>query len=134
VEYRKLFADIQSRPGMWGLDGSFGQFCAFVTGADAGNDWQLLTGFREWLVVRADAGNNLTWPALILRLAFPGVEIGQRERLTDPDGNTQAVDTLFALLAEFLDLRTPQGGTVAMFDEYLAWLKSQSWYRRTPDQ
>jgi hypothetical protein len=114
---------------MWGLDGSFGQFCAFLTGVDAGNDWQLLSGFREWLVVRADTGNNLVWSGLVLRLAFPDVETGWHERLTDPDANMRAVDTLFALLDQFLDLRAEHDGTVTVFDQYLTWRQAQSWYR-----
>jgi hypothetical protein len=131
VDYRKLFSDIHDRPGMWGLDGSFGQFCALITGIDAGNDWLWLTGFREWLVVRADTGNNLTWPGLVLRLAFPDVDAGRRELLAEPDNNKRAVDTLFTLLDTFLELRAGHGGTVAVFDEYLTWLKAQSWYRPT---
>jgi hypothetical protein len=70
VDYRKLFSDLQRRPGMFGLDGSFGQFCAFLTGVDAGHDWQFLTGFRELLVTRGGTGNHLTWTGLVVRLAL----------------------------------------------------------------
>jgi len=128
VEYRKLFSDIHDRPGMWGLDGSFGQFCAFLTGVDAGNDWQWLCGFREWLIVRADTGNNLHWSGLVLLLAFPGDQTGRRALLAEPEHDKRAVDTLFTLLGEFLDRRAEHDGTVAVFDEYLTWLKAQSWY------
>jgi hypothetical protein len=70
VDYRKLFPDLQRRPGMFALDGSFGQFRAFLTGVDAGHDWQFLTGFRELLVTRAGTGSNLTWTGVVVRLAF----------------------------------------------------------------
>jgi hypothetical protein len=129
VDYRKLLSDLQLRPGMFGLDGSFGQFCAFLTGVDAGHDWQFLTGFRELLVTRAGTGNNLTWAGLVVRLAFPDTGVRQHERLADPDGNSQAVATLFALLSEFLERRSEHGGPAGIFDEYLTWLKAQTWYR-----
>jgi hypothetical protein len=56
---------------MFGVQNSFGGFCAFLQGIDAGNDWQLFIGFREFLVIRARFGTNLAWHGLILRLAFP---------------------------------------------------------------
>jgi hypothetical protein len=84
---------------MFGLDGSFGHFCAFLTGVDAGHDWQFLAGFRELLVTRSGTGSNLTWTGLIARLAFPDIDTPKHERLADPDGKSQAVATLFALLS-----------------------------------
>ena len=128
MDYRKLLLEVHARPGMWGLDGSYGQFCVFLTGIDAGNDWQWLSGFREWLIVRADTGNNLAWSGLVLLLAFPDVDTGRRDLLTEPENNKRAVDTLFTALDEFLAQRAAHNGTVAVFDEYLTWLKAQSWY------
>src|SRR5689334_22386721 len=87
VDYRTLFAEISRRAGPCGLDGSFEQFTTFVSGVDAGNDWQLLTGFREWLIVRLGYGNNLTWPGHVLWLAFPEDQPDLRSRLKDPDQN-----------------------------------------------
>jgi hypothetical protein len=58
MDYRSLFADVRSRPGMFGLDGSFHDFTVFLRGCEAGNDWQLLAGFRESLVARCGRGNN----------------------------------------------------------------------------
>ncbi len=46
MNYRELFAAVQKRPGMFGLDGSFKQFCIFLEGCDAGTFWSLLAGFR----------------------------------------------------------------------------------------
>jgi hypothetical protein len=69
VNYRELFADVRRRPGMFGMDGTFHNLTTFVRGCEAGNDWQLLTGFREWLVTRVDGGDNFVWEA-------PGVAFG----------------------------------------------------------
>jgi hypothetical protein len=128
VDYRTLFENIHRRPGLYGLDGSYAQFCAFVSGVDHGNDGALLTGFREWLVTRAGKGNNLTWPALVRHLAFPGTDRPAAAPTDSPQTNQAAADRLFALLAEFFDLRAEHGGVVKIFDGYLAWLRTQSWY------
>lgn len=66
VDYQQLFVEVSKRPGMYGLDGSFGQFVAFLNGVDAGNDLQLLAGFPEWPIVRLGDGNNLAWSGLVL--------------------------------------------------------------------
>jgi hypothetical protein len=129
VDYRTLFAEISRRPGLYGLDGSFDQFRAFVSGADAGNDWRFLTGFREWLIVRLGYGNNLTWPGLVLRLAFPEDQPDLRNRLKDPDRNRIACETLFRLLDEFLARRAAHDEPAAIFDEFLTWRRAQSWYK-----
>jgi hypothetical protein len=116
---------------MYGLDGSFGQLVAFVVGLNAGNDSKLLTGFRESLVVRFDDGDNLSWPALVLRLAFPD-ETGAalHSRLVEPDRNRHAVETLFRLLDEFLARRATHDGTLELFKEYLTWSQARQAARR----
>ncbi len=128
MDYPKLFAEIHRRPGMYGLDGGYRDYCTFLLGVDFGNDGMLLTGFKEMLVVRAGAGDNLVWSALVLHLAFPGLTSGWREEAAGA-GRDTAVDTLFSLLAEFFERRSAHGGTAAIFDEYLTWLKAQSWYQ-----
>ena len=123
MDYRTLFANVRRRPGLYGLDGSFGQYCAFLTGLDTGNAGQLLVGLREWLVVRVGTGNNLVWPALVKHAAFPGQHPFQGL------DEQHLVDTLFDLLDEFWEIRSRHDGTTRVFDEYLTWLKAQSWYR-----
>jgi hypothetical protein len=113
VETRELLAAIRRRPGLFGLDGSFGQYCAFVEGMNAARDGQLLTGFREMLIARLGDGNNLTWPGLVRRVA----------------GEGPVAPVLFDLLEEFLERRSRSDGLVGIYDEYLTWLRAQSWYR-----
>lgn len=114
---------------MFGMDGSFHDFTVFVRGCEAGNDWQLLTGFRELLVTRVGEGDNLVWEALVLRLAFPDrSQRPAREALTkDPAHNEVAVEKLFELLDEFLQRRARHGGVAAIFDEYWRWRRAQPW-------
>ncbi|MFG1777542.1 hypothetical protein ACGFIR_24310 [Micromonospora sp. NPDC049051] len=127
MDYRKLFADVHRRPGMFGLDGSFHDFTVFIRGCEAGNDWQLLAGFREWLVARCGSGDNLVWEALILWQAFRDGPPRREELQTDPELDRVAVETLFRLLDEFLRLRAEHDGLTRIFDEYLTWRKGQSW-------
>ncbi|WP_116199888.1 hypothetical protein [Amycolatopsis circi] len=129
MDYRKLFGDIRLRPGLYGLDGSYHDYCTFLHGVDFGNDRQLLTGFRESLVVRAGAGDNLTWDSLVLHLAFPDRTEGWRDEAAGA-GRQTVNDLLFSLLDEFLEKRSERGGTAAIFDEYLTWLKAQPWHHR----
>jgi hypothetical protein len=70
MNYRELFAALHKRPGMYGLDGSFAQFCIFLNGCDAATSWSLLAGFNEWLLVRYDEETSFGWTALIPCLAF----------------------------------------------------------------
>lgn len=113
---------------MFGLDGSFHDFTVFLRGCEAGNDWQLLAGFREALVARCGLGNNLVWEALVLHEAFPDGVPTREQLAADPALNTVAVDTLFRLLDEFLQRRAKHGGLTEIFDEYLTWLKTQDWH------
>jgi hypothetical protein len=133
VDFRTRFAEISRRPGLYGLDGSFGQFTDYVEGVDAGCDGQFLTGFREWLVVRLGEGDNLAWPGLVLRLAFPDGWPGLRARLADPAQNTEACATLFRLLDEFLARRVRHGEPAGIFAEYLGWRAARPWQHNTGD-
>jgi len=126
VDYRTLFERVHSRPGLFGLDGSYGQFSAYVDGVDTGNAGRLLTGFREWLVTRLGDGDNLVWRGLVLRLAFPDASSIRPEVLSDVELNRTAVDALFALLDEFLALTERGGALVQVYDDYLSWRKAPS--------
>ncbi|MGW4943385.1 hypothetical protein ACWEOZ_17570 [Actinoplanes sp. NPDC004185] len=101
-------------------------FTVFIRGCEAGNDWQLLAGFREWLVARCGRGDNLIWEALVLHQAFPDGP-PQREQLeAEAELNRVAVGALFRLLDEYLQRRTEHGGLAKIFEECGAWQKEQS--------
>jgi hypothetical protein len=125
MDYNSLFVNVRLRPQMYGLDGSFQEFCAFLNGVDAGNAWKLLVGFREMLVVKLGFGANLTWPALVVALSFPQTESGRRELLTNPDNNRTAVDMLFDTLAEFRQRTAQPAGLLDVFEEYLRFRRAK---------
>jgi hypothetical protein len=111
---------------MYALDNSYATMSAFVLGCDAGSCGGMLTGFREWLIVRLGTGNNLAWTGLNLHLA-PG---GFVHPLTS-EADVAAVTTLFDLLDEFMEQRERHDGLLAIYGEYQSWLNTQTWYRKT---
>ena len=129
MEYRAHFEAIRRRPQLYGLDGSYGQFCAYLAGADVGNDGRLLTGFRELLVTRLRGGNNLSWKGLVIHLARPDGAAAGREAVESAERDPAVIAKLFELLDEFLELTVRPDGLVRIYDEYSTWLKTQEWYR-----
>lgn len=108
---------------MFGMNGTFHDFTVFVRGCEAGNDWQLLAGFREWLVTRCGGADNFVWEALVLRLAFADrpEEPTPGDLAKDPALDEVAVGKLFELLDEFLQLRSEHRGVAKIFGEYWRW-------------
>lgn len=129
MEYRELFRSVRQRPAVHGLDGSCGAVTAYVLGCDAAISGALLTGFREWLIVRLGDGNNLAWPALVARICCPGIPLDRFPYQLDAESNARAHDGLFELLDEFLAAREQSGGLARVFAKYIEWLRSQDWYR-----
>lgn len=125
MDYRELFSSVRRRPHLYGVPDTFRGLCAFVQGVDAGNEWQFLVGFREFLIVRADKGPNLAWPGLVLHIAFPGRDHMPADFLDDPERDHRAVSILFDLLDEFLDRRVRHGEPGAIFAEYAAWRQAR---------
>lgn len=156
MNYRELFRQIKERPGMWGLDGSYGQFCAFLLGCDAGNAWSLFTGLREWLVVRfkeAHRPDNVAWHGLVLWLAFPEcwratslwadpsvavytLELPAGTQTDPPEANDdakRAVELLFDLLDAFWEEREQFRGLTKIFAEYANWQISEPATSSSPE-
>lgn len=125
---RSFFQAVRRRPALYGIDSTYGATAAFVLGFDAATTGGLLSGFREWLIVRINDGNNLAWPALVTRLlADECSHDGEREmcgRCSEGGGGR-----LFDLLDEFLSEKERHNGMARIFDAYLEWLKKQEWYR-----
>jgi hypothetical protein len=113
---------------MLGLDGSFGQAAAFLEGVNAGQGGSWLAGFREWLIVQAGVGFNLTWRGLVLHLAFPSGLVGGAGSPLSEDDDKVVTAVLFRELDKFLEIRNTADGLVKIYDLYLKWLRKQEWY------
>jgi hypothetical protein len=107
---------------MYGLK-SFDSVVAFVNGYDCASNGTFLLGFREWLIVRLSAGNNLSWIALVRRLTDR-----PRESANEVDEGTRALFCFFDALELFFRERDSPNGYRKIFASYESWLKNQSWY------
>jgi hypothetical protein len=67
AEFEEVVRRLCARPGMYVVPPTFGSVCAYLSGFNAARGEGPLVGFREWLIVRSNGGNNLTWDGLALR-------------------------------------------------------------------
>ncbi len=102
-----------ARPEMYVYKPTFLGVCAYLQGFDRG----VLAGFREWLVLRANGGDNLCWEPLVEREL--SVEI--------QGGDDRAIAALGPLLQEFFEHRRSVG-QAKVFEDHADWLR-----RRFPD-
>lgn len=114
--FEDMVRHLSTRPGMWVTPATFVTVCAFLDGFDQGRDGAPLLGFKEWMVVRSNGGNNLAWFALANDLV-PGQQ-DERRRIMG----------LGELIGEYLQYREDQGITKVFYD-YGKWLLRKSWYR-----
>lgn len=101
---------------------------ALLLGYDLALEGGLLSGFREWLIPRANAGNELSWEDLVLQLAFPAAN-DPYAALVDDETNVHAIGVLFELVASFLEERQASDGVRRILMTYEGWLRSQRWYQ-----
>jgi hypothetical protein len=102
--FREHLELIRTRPGMYGLNGSYRDFVTYLYGYDAGTRDSALLGFREWLLLRLARQSSLVWPSLVLTLAVPAAPLQHDKALSEPQ-NSAAVVALFELLETFLNDR-----------------------------
>jgi hypothetical protein len=81
-----------------------------------------LTGFREWLIVKANTGNNLVWEGLV-NLIVHNEGVAEEEKIR----------RLGEVLAEFHALTGSTigatTGLMRVYVRYHGWLLNQSWYK-----
>jgi hypothetical protein len=123
-----VLENVKKHPGMYVYKVEFDSVAAFIDGFNLATNGGLLVGFREWLIVKLGYGDNLAWPALALRLAFPEAE-SPASQLLHADNQKRAVAALFEFLEAFLQEREAPDGLRRLFLGYEAWLRRQDWYR-----
>lgn len=122
---------VRESPGAYLQPVTLDGLATFLGGYDAALMGGLLSGFREWLIVRVDGGNNFHWQGLIERLQSAG---DQRRPTQEPPDDPEAwISYAFVVLEAFLKERGSRGGAKGIFLKYQAWLESQSWYKKSLD-
>lgn len=120
ADFERLVQSICSRPGMYVMSEAdlFTAVHSYLAGYDRGRGGAPLMGFQQWLVTRANGGNNVHWPGT------------HRRDLQPSSGHTsdeQLVRALGELILDFLVARRRRGLT-AIFRDYAEWLTRQEWY------
>jgi hypothetical protein len=122
LEFNRLVANIGQHPGMYVTPPTLGGIMAYMDGFSRGRGGSPLLGLREWLVVRAQEGNNLHWAGLVCREISDDRDAGLTRR-EDP----KLLTALTELLQEFLAHREANGLS-KLFWDYAKWLRRQDWY------
>lgn len=114
---------VRRYPSMYLRSVKFDVAVAFVAGFDSATNNGLLVGFREWLVVRLNDGNNMHWSELLLM-------IDKSERAGTPSAATEKarVAFLFSTLEEFFAECERPEGMRSIFVRHDDWLRAQEWY------
>lgn len=126
MQFRPLVQSLCQRPGMYVNPATFGSVCAYLAGFDAARDGGPLCGFREWLIVRANRGNNLVWEGL--------ADLILQEESTSTEA--ERIRGLGQLIEEYLQYRE-ENGLEKVYHDYARWLLRHRWYhgplRRQPE-
>lgn len=123
-EFAEFVARLSRHPQMYVSPATFETVCAFLDGYNHAGVGGPLTGFREWLVIRADGCNNLTWPGIVKRLL--GVTDAGENR--DRDWHHERIKDLGSLFEVFFTYRRSVGVT-KLYHDYGEWLLRQEWYQ-----
>jgi hypothetical protein len=120
-QFEQLLSRFCQTPGMYITPVNYDTMCAYLQGFDAARNGGPLLGFAQWLIVRANSGNNLHWRGLAkLQLV---VELKDKNL---PQGE-QEVQALGRLLQIFFEERK-QLGITKIYYEFGKWLLRKSWY------
>jgi len=102
---------------MYLVDVSLNSVLSFLIGFDCACSFGVFVGFKEWLVLSLDGGENFAWDALIRnKLRAAGID----ER---GDGVAEFV---MAVVAEFWEVSRTRHGLERIFVDYHAWLAKES--------
>lgn len=118
-------------PGMYVHDPTFDAVAAFLSGFDTACGGRVLAGFREWLILKLDYGNNLAWTELFLRFTFPE-SAGPRTQDLPTADQKQLAGLLAEALSTYWTEREGCGGTQDLMERYSEWLKEQDWFQEAP--
>lgn len=124
-QHRELFEKIRTRLGMYLQEETYAATAALVLGYDLACEGGVLAGFREWLIVRLNKGQNLSWAALVLHVAFPSARDPQQAVRANAEAQRHGIDVLFRLLTEYDDVRGTPDGLQGVFLAFDRWLHQQ---------
>jgi hypothetical protein len=128
MEFPELIPLLCTRTSMWVQPPCFSSVFAFIDGYDYARDGGPLAGFREWLIVRADRGDNLHWSGLVMLLCIPDADWAGPFTAEQEASCLQGMAGLFD---EFFGFRQEHGITKIHHD-HAQWLLGKRWNTRSP--
>jgi hypothetical protein len=120
--FGSMISHLCSRPALYIGRNDFNAVVAYIDGFNVARGNAPLLGFREWLVVKANTGNNLHWAGLVKLL----VPLPEKESEVTQDGFW--IVAAGNLIAEYLAYRNANGITKVYY-KYARWLLRKKWYR-----
>jgi hypothetical protein len=121
--FAQMVAYLCARPGMYVGATDFSAVVAYIDGFNAARGGGPLLGFREWLVMRANTGNNLHWAGLVKLVISSAPESSSAHKQQE-----YWIQAAGKLIAEYLRYRDDNGITKVFYD-YGRWLLRKRWYR-----
>ncbi|WP_354598309.1 hypothetical protein R1Y80_29995 [Streptomyces sp. JL1001] len=110
---------VRDRPGMFGLGHTYHPTAAFLLGFDQARSGGFLRGFNEWLTVRDGELSSQHWLVRVPAQALPGFTFQGFDHLhLEPEQEQQAVNHLFSLILEFLEVRDDPWALTSMYARY----------------
>ncbi len=117
---------LQKRTGMYITGERCTSLAAYIQGMDTAMNGGLLIGFREWLIVRINGGNNLHWLHLIIYHVFPKLSVD--DVIENDEYNLIINNTLIDMLLAYFIYKN-EVGLMVVYLNYQKWLEKQSWYQ-----
>ena len=121
--------DVFKRPGMHLPTIEFDVLAAFIQGFDTACNGGVLLGFREWMLMKLDSGNNLSWFALAKLLEATRRHLDEIQVADE----RSSVEFLIALLSEFSAERDGPNGLRGIYVRYQAWIQNQPHFVKSSD-
>ncbi len=120
--FRDMVRHLCKYPGRYVPAPSFICVCTDLCGYDAALDNVPLAGFREWLVLKFDDGDNMVWDGLAHFIIRPDIEY---TRVLSWDQEKERIASLGLLLEEFIEHREKVGVDKIRHD-HEAWKRARN--------
>ncbi|GGS30843.1 MULTISPECIES: hypothetical protein [Streptomyces] len=116
---KQFVEQVRDHPEMYGLGSTYHPTAALLLGFNQARSGGLLRGFHEWLAVREGELSSQHWMVRVLAQALPGFKFRGFDSLRfEPEQERQAVDHLFSLILEFLEVRDDPWALTSTYAQY----------------
>ncbi|MFJ9624614.1 hypothetical protein [Streptomyces sp. NPDC101181] len=116
---KEIIERVRENQSAYGLNGTYHSTAMFIMGFNQARVGGLLRGFHEWLAVRKGELSSQHWVGRVLTQALPELEFqGFDDLHLEPEQEQRAVDHLFSLVLEFLEVRDDPWALTSMYAQY----------------